>query len=90
MTGVDDPAKYELAAEYLRLQIENGTIVAGQAVSATELSAQIQWPPRDCARVLRSLAEEGVLTRYPGLGYYVNDPARMEARRGGQGTLPGG
>jgi len=85
MTGVDDPAKYKLAAEYLRVQIENGTIVPGQVVSAIELSIQIQWPPHACARVLRSLSEEGVLTLYPGLGYYVTDPDRVEARRGGQG-----
>lgn len=85
MTDADDLAKYELAAEYLRVQIENGTIVAGQPVSAIELSTQIHWPPHACARVLRSLAEEGVLTRYPGLGYYVTDPDRVAARRGGQG-----
>ena len=72
MTGANDSLMYKLAAEYLRALIEDGTLAPGHAVpSVTALNARTRWPLVTCTRALRYLNEQGVLTRYPGLGYYV-------------------
>jgi len=71
MTDANDPTKYKLVAAAVRAQIEDGTITMGQAVPLAELVAQTQWSRVTCARGLRSLAEERLLTRYDGLGYFV-------------------
>jgi len=72
MTDANESLMYKLAAEYLRALIEDGTLTPGQAVpSVTALNTRTRWPLRTCTRALRYLNEQGVLTRYPGLGYYV-------------------
>lgn len=69
----DDPRKWIRLAAGLRAAIENGDLAPGRpAPSITELvrgghaSAR-----RTCAQALRALEHEGLLTRYPGLGYFV-------------------
>jgi DNA-binding GntR family transcriptional regulator len=70
--GSGDPAKWRSLAASLRAQISDGTLKPGQpAPSATGLAAARGWSRQTCARALRNLAGEGLLTRYPGLGYYV-------------------
>jgi len=66
----------------VRAQTEDGKITLGQAVPLTELLTQTQWSRVTCARRLRSLAGEGLLTRYDGLGYFVT--ARPGQRHEGQ------
>lgn len=71
MADASDPTKYKLVAATVRAQIGDGTIALGQAVPLAELARQTRWSRQTCARGLRSLEEEGLLTRYDGLGYFV-------------------
>jgi GntR family transcriptional regulator len=72
-----DPAECERLADWLRARIEDGTIAPGEpAPSITVLAAGSNWARQTCARALQRLAGEGLLTRYPGLGYYVNGATR--------------
>jgi DNA-binding GntR family transcriptional regulator len=43
--------------------------------SITTLSQQYGHARQTCAKALRTLEEEGLLTRIPGLGYYVTAAA---------------
>ena len=67
-----DPRLYVQVAARLRQEIAEGQRPAGTpAPSITELAAEYECSRGPCAHALRLLAAEGVLTRYPGLGYYV-------------------
>lgn len=68
----DDPRKYVRLAAELRAQIADGRLAPGQpAPSRTKLAEQTGWSPLTCAKALRLLESEGLLTRYKGLGYFV-------------------
>jgi DNA-binding GntR family transcriptional regulator len=70
--GLRDPRKYRQLAEALRAQITNGEIAPGDpAPTITELATSHGCARQTCAKALRILVDEGLLTRYPGLGYYV-------------------
>jgi DNA-binding GntR family transcriptional regulator len=67
-----DPRKYRQLAAALRTQITSGEIAPGDpAPTITELAASHQCARQTCAKALSILAGEGLVTRYPGLGYYV-------------------
>jgi DNA-binding GntR family transcriptional regulator len=67
-----DPRKYRQLATALRTQITSGQIVPGDpAPTITQLAATHQCARQTCAKALRILVSEGLLTRYPGLGYYI-------------------
>ena len=56
----------------LRKAIAAGTYPAGTATpSITTLSQEYGHARQTCAKALRVLEDEGLLTRIPGLGYYV-------------------
>ena len=56
----------------LRKGIADGTYPPGTATpSITTLSQQYGHARQTCAKALRMLVDEGLLIRYPGLGYYV-------------------
>ena len=56
----------------LRRQIAEGTLAPGMPTpSITTLSQQYGHARQTCAKALRILEDEGLLTRIPGLGYYV-------------------
>jgi GntR family transcriptional regulator len=60
-----------LAAE-LRKDIADGTLEVGKPTpSITTLSQRYGHARQTCAKALRMLEDEGLLTRVPGLGYYV-------------------
>ena len=69
------PVAWQRIAVSLRTQIENGELVPGKpAPSITALvSAGHAHSRQTCAKALRALADEGLLIRYPGLGYFVAD-----------------
>ena len=71
----DSPVKWQQLAIVLRTQIENGDLIPGEpAPSITALVRDGHANSRQtCGKALRSLADEGLLIRYPGLGYYVAD-----------------
>jgi DNA-binding GntR family transcriptional regulator len=67
-----DPRKYRQIADEVRELITSGKIAAGKpAPSITELVEQHGCARQTAAKALRMLVDEGLLTRYPGFGYYV-------------------
>ena len=59
-------------AAILRKEITEGTLAIGSPTpSITTLSQQYGHARQTCAKALRLLEVEGLLTRVPGLGYYV-------------------
>ena len=67
-----DPRKYRQIADEVRDLIAVGKIAVGKpAPSITELVEQHGCARQTAAKALRLLVEEGLLTRYPGFGYYV-------------------
>lgn len=75
-----------LAAQ-LRREIAEGTLAPGMPTpSITTLSQRYGHARQTCAKALRMLEDEGLLTRIPGLGYYVTDeaPSKPAAQPGGE------
>lgn len=74
-TTPGDPLKWRRLATELRTRIENGDLKPGaSAPSITDLVNEGHANARQtCAKALRVLADEGLLVRVPGLGYYVAD-----------------
>jgi DNA-binding GntR family transcriptional regulator len=67
-----DPRAYIRLAAELRRDIASGKLAPGKPTpSITTLSQQYGHARQTCAKALRMLVDEGLLIRYPGLGYYV-------------------
>jgi DNA-binding GntR family transcriptional regulator len=67
-----DPRAYIRLAADLRRAIADGTYSPGSPTpSITTLSQQYGHARQTCAKALGVLVDEGLLIRYPGLGYYV-------------------
>lgn len=67
-----DPRAYVKLAASLRKEIADGTLAPGMPTpSITTLSQRYGHARQTCAKALRMLEDEGLLTRVPGLGYYV-------------------
>ena len=72
-TGLTDPRAYVRLAAIVRQQIADGTLDSGQpAPTITRLSQEHGHARPTCGKALRMLEGEGLLTRIPGLGYYVS------------------
>jgi GntR family transcriptional regulator len=69
---MDDPRAYVRLAALLRGQIESGELAPGKPTpSITTLSQEHGIARQTAAKALRMLESEGLVIRYPGLGYYV-------------------
>jgi GntR family histidine utilization transcriptional repressor len=67
-----DPRAYVRLASELRTAIAEGKYSpGGPTPSITTLSQQSGHARQTCAKALNVLVDEGLLIRYPGLGYYV-------------------
>jgi DNA-binding GntR family transcriptional regulator len=67
-----------LAAE-LRRDIADGKLQPGKPTpSITTLCQDYGHARQTCAKALRLLVDEGLLIRYPGLGYYVAGGAKPD------------
>ena len=67
-----DPRAYVRLAALIRRDIAAGKLAPGMPTpSITTLSQQYGHARQTCAKALRVLEDEGLLTRIPGLGYYV-------------------
>jgi DNA-binding GntR family transcriptional regulator len=67
-----DPRAYVRLASELRKAIADGKYSPGEPTpSITTLSQQSGHARQTCAKALNVLVDEGLLIRYPGLGYYV-------------------
>jgi DNA-binding transcriptional regulator YhcF (GntR family) len=72
-----DPRAYIRLAAELRRAIADGTYPPGTPTpSITTLSQRYGHARQTCAKALRLLVDEGMLIRYPGLGYYVAGAAK--------------
>jgi DNA-binding GntR family transcriptional regulator len=88
-TDADDPTKYKRLTVEIRVWLDCGIFQPGEAVpSITELAADRGWSRQTCARALQTLAEEGRLKFYPGLGYHVSG-ASQESGTAGQTEIKG-
>ena len=75
-----DPRAYVRLAARLRREIAEGTLAPGMPTpSITTLSQQYGHARQTCAKALRTLEDEGLLTRIPGLGYYVTGATGAES-----------
>jgi len=71
---------YYLDPRLVRRQIAEGTLAPGMPTpSITTLSQQYGHARQTCAKALRTLEDEGLLVRIPGLGYYVKGTAGTRA-----------
>lgn len=67
-----DPRLYIRVLCHVRQQIENGTLNPGEPIQTiTSLCREFSCTRQTVAKALRMLTDEGLLTRYPGLGYYA-------------------
>jgi len=67
-----DPRAYQRLAATAREQIGGGALSSGDPLpSITELAREHGYARATCAKAYRLLEAEGIVTRYPGLGYYV-------------------
>jgi GntR family transcriptional regulator len=67
-----DPRVYARIVTHIRTQISDGTLPPGaQIASITVLCTRFGCGPQTAGKALRALAVEGLLVRYPGLGYRV-------------------
>ena len=74
-----DPRAYIRLAAELRRDIASDKLQPGKPTpSITTLSQQYGHARQTCAKALRLLVDEGLLIRYPGLGYYVAGTPRPE------------
>ena len=74
-----DPRAYIRLAAELRRAIADGTYPPGTPPpSITTLSQRYGHARQTCAKALRLLVDEGLLMRYPGLGYYVAGAAKPD------------
>jgi DNA-binding GntR family transcriptional regulator len=70
-----DPRIYVRVLLHLREQIDSGTLRPGEpAPTIQALCRHFDCTRQTVAKALRLLADEELLTRYPGLGYYVTSP----------------
>jgi DNA-binding GntR family transcriptional regulator len=71
-----DPRAYRQMADTLRTGIADGTYQPGRPLpSITTIAQRTNHARATVSKALRILESEGLVRRYPGLGYYVK-PAR--------------
>jgi DNA-binding GntR family transcriptional regulator len=70
-TATYDPRKYVQITEDLRRKIRDGVIKSSAPVSITYVSQEWGASRQTVTKALRILARDGLLCRYPGIGYYV-------------------
>jgi GntR family transcriptional repressor for pyruvate dehydrogenase complex len=81
-----DPRPYRQMADTIRQSIGDGTYQPGHALpSITVISEQNRHARSTVSKALRMLEGEGLIVRYPGLGYYV----RHQADADPAGSSPG-
>jgi DNA-binding GntR family transcriptional regulator len=83
--GQPDPRRYVQLAAVLRWQIATGSLAAGDPVpSITTLAGELGYGRQTCGKAMQVLEREGLLARFPGVGYYVTGPAAASAGPDGE------
>ena len=68
-----DPRAYRRLAAMIRQDIRGGRLKPGQPTpTITRLSREHGHARQTSSRALRALEREGLVARFPGLGYYVS------------------
>lgn len=68
----EDPRIYVRVLHRVREQVEAGTLRPGHPTpTIAAFCRQFGCTRQTVSKALRLLADEGLLVRYPGLGYYV-------------------
>ncbi len=77
MSGAEaDPRAYIKVASAVRQQITDGRLPPGAPVpSITVLAEEFGLSRGTCRKALQLLESERLLSRYPGLGYFVRSSA---------------
>lgn len=71
-SGPADPRAYRRLAAMIRAEISSGTLKKGEPVpSITSLSQEHGYARQTCSKAYRMLEREGLVARFPGLGYFV-------------------
>jgi DNA-binding GntR family transcriptional regulator len=69
---VDDPRKYRRVYSVVRERIEDGTYPSGSALPPPgALAAEFDVAGDTAEHALGMLSRDGLVERWPGLGYYV-------------------
>ena len=70
--GLSDPRAYRRLAAAAREQISTGKLRRGTPLpSITALSRDHGYARQTCSKAYRMLEAEGLVRRFPGLGYFV-------------------
>jgi GntR family transcriptional regulator len=83
-----DPRLYVRISRDLRRKLTSGAIAAGDAVPVAPLTREWGASPPTVRRALRVLEAEGLIRRYPGVGYYVPPRTGAEQATCRNGTVP--
>ena len=73
-----DPRLYVRISRDVREKLGAGVIAAGDAVPVASLMREWGASPPTVRKALRVLEAEGLLRRYPGVGYYASSDATRE------------
>ena len=68
---MEDPRKYVQITKALREKIASGVLQPGDAVSMAYTAQEWKAARQTVGKALRVLEAEGLLKRYPGIGYHV-------------------
>jgi DNA-binding GntR family transcriptional regulator len=67
----DDPRRYVQIAATLRREMLDGQLKPGSMVTITRICQETGHSRQTCGKAMGILADEGLIKRIPGLGYYV-------------------
>jgi GntR family transcriptional regulator len=71
-TGImTDPRLWVRITADLRNKLSSGAIAAGDPLSITQLCEEWGSSRQTVAKALRTLEDDGLIRRYPGVGYYA-------------------
>ena len=81
-----DPRPYVRIGRDVREKLTAGVIAAGDAVPVTTLAEEWEVSPQTVRKALRVLAAEGMISHYPGCGYYAPSRVAAVSSAGGKGV----
>ena len=82
-----DPRAYRQVAAYVREQITDGSLAAGDSVpSIGALVRKTGRSRQTVGKAMQLLEREGLVVKYAGLGYYVAPTTANEQRTSSDGT----
>jgi DNA-binding GntR family transcriptional regulator len=72
-----DPRLYVRISRDMRDKLATGMIAAGDAVPVAPLAREWEASRQTVRKALRILETEGLIRRYPGVGYYASSGAEQ-------------